>query len=141
MTFVSGIIIHRDMKHQMLSLFAVSTALSSAPAFAQLLSQRPEGERRVCVYAAPNSVTSAQDRQEYRVGLAQNCPITRPPVTGGFAPPTAQLASEREVDASRECNYEQSGMTWTIRLSVNRRCPLAWGMIRDEPVSRTSRSR
>ena len=128
--------IHAAMKH-ITVLAAVLASVSPVPVFAQLLSERPEGLMRVCVYAGPTAVLSAPSQREYRVGQAQNCPITRPPTTQGAAPPTAQLQSDRATGPIRECVYEQAGMLWTVELPAGRYCPLSRGMVHDEPAQHT----
>lgn len=121
-----------DMRHLVFSLATAAGLFCHSPSLAQLVSERADGNQRVCVYAAGNNVISGQPQREYRVGLAQNCPMSPPTLRAASAPPTARLISDRVLGAVRTCVYEQGGMTWAASLPLASLCPPAWGMIPTE---------
>lgn len=112
-----------------LAISIACAGLASA-AHGQLVSERLEGPERVCVYRdTVSAYTSAQGAREYRVGMAENCPLS-PPLPGSAPlPPTARLTSESVSGTLRQCTYEQAGLTWRSSIPADRSCPLAAGML------------
>jgi len=114
-----------------LGLAFSSAALCSAAAHSQPVSEAVDGLQRVCHYAASGGLLSDRERvREYRVGLAQNCPLTYP-VTDPQSPPppTAALRSETVAGPRRLCTYDQWGGSWTLSIAAREACPPAAGMI------------
>lgn len=96
----------------------------------QLQSERPDGRQRVCLYRGVTGATRANDQtREYRVGLAENCPLLPPNREAATLPPTARLTAETVFGNTRLCTYEQSGLSWQSTIPAERPCPLAAGML------------
>lgn len=119
-------------------LFA-SAFLAAPDARAQSLhSEQVQGNRRVCYYGEANGILSGTvQTSQYAVGIAENCPVTRPLDNSSRpAPPTAMLRSDSPSPNGRICVYEQWGSSWTFNLSGRTGCPPAAGMIaRDQRLS------
>jgi hypothetical protein len=112
-------------------LLFLSAALCASAAQSQPISETVDGVQRICVYPTLGGLLSGQERvREYRVGLAQNCPLTYP-VTDSRRPPppTAALRSETVTGPRRLCTYEQWGGSWTFSVAAREACPPAAGMI------------
>ena len=109
----------------------LSAALCASAAQSQPVSETVEGLQRICTYPALGGLLSDRERvREYRVGLAQNCPLTYP-VTDSRRPPppTAVLRYETVTGPRRLCTYEQWGGSWTFSVAAREACPPAAGMI------------
>ena len=121
------------MRPMLLTCLFAALPLAVPAARAQsLVSEQVEGNYRVCNYGGAHGLLSGTASvRQYRVGLAENCPVA-PPVNSGTrpAPPTAALRSEAHVDNSRVCTYEQWGSRWSFTLPEDRACPPAAGMVR-----------
>lgn len=112
---------------------ALLVAFSSAPAAAQLESERVEGAQRVCVYreVEPGRVN------ERRIGLAEACSAYYRPLASNFpAPPTARLDSVRVRGDKRVCSYVQLNGRWAFEVPITRQCPPSAGMIATGPDAR-----
>lgn len=121
------------MMGRRLVLIVLAIAGLSTPVQAQLISERLDGMRRVCVYRGPTGILTDTDRtSEYRVGMAENCPGSMPGVSGSPLPPTARLQSEREIGQNRICTFEQAGRIWERSVGAGRSCPMSAGILQAE---------
>ncbi len=117
---------------RIIGLAILSAALCASAAQSQPVSETVDGMQRICAYPALGGLLSGRELiREYRVGLAQNCPLTYP-VTDPRRPPppTAALRSEAISGPRRLCTYEQWGGSWTFSIAARDACPPAAGMVR-----------
>lgn len=113
-------------------LFAIGLALSGvhAGASAQLLDQRAEGTKRVCIYRASPVGKQVLER---RVGIGEACPAFYPTATESRAAPlTARLVSNSVINGDRVCAYQQRDRRWRIRVPVETQCKMTAGMLNEE---------
>jgi hypothetical protein len=115
------------MRLAILPCLVAQLVLAAPAARAQsLVSEEIAGNHRLCNYTGPNSILSGSARgPSYRVGIAENCPLTYPVLNNGTPPPTAPLRSDTPALTGRICTYEQWGSVWTFNLPA---CPPAAGM-------------
>jgi len=115
-------------------IFVLAAGLLAAPASAQLIVERVDGVRRICVYAgAGNLLDGGRGAVAHRVGLAETCPATPPaPSTSFDAPPTAALVSDINLPGARRCVYEQGSQQWVFDIAPQRYCPLGPGTLVEE---------
>jgi len=133
------------MKHRI--LLALLFVVAPVAAHAQLLDDRMDGIRRVCVYAGetrdPRSALTndamdndrrrgRQDRRTITVGAWENCPQQFPiereqDVLDGPPPPPppfAMLRDQRLAVDHRECIYSYLGQDYTRVVPSNAVCTL-----------------
>ena len=126
------------MRPALLSCVVATAFLAPHAAWAQpLVTERIQGNQRICYYGAENGLLTGQlTSRPYGVGLAENCPVTYPVVDPNQpAPPTAALRSDTVVRDRRICIYERWGSSWTFSLPERNTCPPAAGMIPREPAA------
>lgn len=111
-------------------VLTLASVLVGTAAQGQLMSERTDGRDRVCLYRAPAAIINdGLGAREYRVGLAQNCPLLPPGAGPAPMPPTARLTEEAVSGTIRSCIYEEAGRRWEAVIPVAQNCPLAAGML------------
>ncbi len=113
----------------LLSLCALG-ALWGQAASAQLVSERLQGNRRICVYATDAGPFTGQEERAIAVSEVENCPSTPPPQRStGPLPTTAQLRSWDVEQGRRICTFEQGGEIWVRAVDISRSCPVVAGLL------------
>jgi hypothetical protein len=112
------------------SLFIVAASLP-AVAGAQLISERVEGNQRLCAYRGASGLTTGSEQSRvFRVGVGENCPNFFPLIDNNRPPPpTAPLSNDLEFEHSNGCVYRQWGQSWTYQPPAGSHCPPVAGLI------------
>jgi hypothetical protein len=123
-----------------LAILATAACLP-AVAKAQLITERLDGNRRVCTYRGAAGLTTGSDQARVlRISVGENCPYYFPLFDNSRpAPPTAPLSSDRPSDNPNVCIYSQWGQSWAYPAPAQGHCPPAAGMLRAqqrEPIGR-----
>lgn len=113
------------------ALCCIALCGAHAPAAAQLVGERIDQGRRVCVYHAEPTALTAGDRfVTVPAGAGLTCPAS-PPVARSqlAAPPSAMLLTQEATDTLRVCTYEQMGQRWSFSLPAAQTCPASAGSL------------
>jgi hypothetical protein len=106
-----------------LALLAIAVSM---PCSAQLIGERFEGDRRVCVYYGTE--TQAGDGVVGRtlsVAAGQECPATAPYQDPNRpAPPNAALLREAVGNNTRVCVYGEGGSEYPVAVPLTARCAM-----------------
>lgn len=99
-------------------------AVLAAPAGAQLLSERVEGDRRICDYVGSDRLADGQVLPRVSVlAVGQPCPATAPfRDPNGTIPGNAGLTGEVARGDGRECRYSQGGVDYILIVPVAQPC-------------------
>jgi len=113
-----------------LALLTLALIGLAAAAEAQLIGQRTEGIRRICVYQKAGTIPTARRGRrniERVVGYGEPCPQRDPGPARAqepAIPSMAQYAGERRVQGVRLCDYQYLGRRYSRAVPAPRPCPL-----------------
>ena len=106
------------------TLFGLATAFAAAPLQAQLLSERVEGDRRMCNYVGSDQSPDGQVIPRMLVlPSGQPCPAAAPyrdpnrPIPGN-----AMLTGEVVTGDRRQCNYSQGSVDYNHVVPITQPC-------------------
>lgn len=125
-----------NMKTLAWAIAATLVALSS-PAGAQLISQRVEGDRRICIYYGSDRLPNDQlVARQLTLGAGQDCPSTAPyHDPDAPAPGNAMLVRETQENGQRLCVYGQSGLEWWMPIPFAAHCAMTPALLEAQQAS------
>ncbi len=110
------------------ALIAAQQPTGPAPRYGELVSQRVQGIRRICVYNNPQAAPPPQERLRQRaIGLAEPCPHRDPgppPPQRAQIPAMATLTGQRLQGGRKLCVYTYLRLEYGRSIPVDRSCPL-----------------
>ena len=118
------------MGRNALLFLAMASVLFLSGASAQLVSDRLEGNRRICTYNTEEGPFSGQDTRAVAVSESRTCPASPPPRLGtGVLPGTAELQSWTVEQGRRICTYRYGEEIWTRAIDIEASCPIVAALL------------
>jgi hypothetical protein len=116
------------MLHATAVVLALVQAAQPFPRAGELVSERTEGVRRVCVYANPQAAPpQPAGRRQRLIGRGEPCPRRDPgppPPRPQQIPSLAMLAGDRLLSSRRICIYRYLSREYLHQIRADQRCPL-----------------
>ena len=111
-----------------LALIAAQQPTGPAPRYGELVGERVQEIRQICVYNNPQAAPRPPDRLRQRaIGLAEPCPRRDPgppPPRQVQIPVMAQLSGQRLQGRQKLCVYTYLRQEYGRLIPVDRSCPL-----------------
>lgn len=122
---------------------ALAVLILAVPAAGQLVRERFEDGRRVCVYNVPPvGLGDARGEMATSVPFGQNCPERFPLRQGsGPLPPYAQLYDSTTDGGQRHCRYVLGGEQWINTVGIGTWCPSSASMLPSDEEREADRIR